>query len=136
MRPASFTRGAIVLYRIHDLASGGVIVQAGNGVNRVVGVPGDRVTHKNGMLSINGAPPDEQYAPLGRLLAIGDLDITLKPRQYAVFTTYGRTAAFPHRLNRHAAETIARRLSVVSYDDILGRVILRLRPFSRFGQIG
>jgi len=136
LRPESFARGNIVLYRIEGRAADGVLIRAGHGVNRVVGGPGDRVTRENGVLTVNGAEPEERCAPLGRPVAIGDFDVALHPHQYAVFTTVERRAYGLHRANPLESRAVTRHLSVVTYDDILGRVIVRLRPFSRFGSIG
>lgn len=135
-RPDSFARGEIVLYRLGDLVVDGAIFRAGQGVNRVVGVPSDRVTRKDGILRVNGERPEEPFTPLGRVPTTGDLDVTLGPREYAIFTTVEQTGAAWPRTNALASRTVIRRLSIVSYDDILGRVILRLRPWSRFGRIG
>lgn len=136
IRPAAFARGDIVLYRLDALAVGGVLIQAGHGVNRVIAVPGDRVTRKDGMLSVNGEPLDEAHAPLGHLPFIRDLDITLGPREYAVFTALELLGPLPPRANALFTGTVTQHLTVVSYDDILGRVLLRLRPLARFGRLG
>jgi hypothetical protein len=105
-------------------------------VNRVVGKPGDHVTHVNGLWKVNGEEPEARYAPLGRLLATGDLDVTLGPREYAIFTTVDRRVYGRPDLDVLASGIVTRHLSIVGYDDILGHVILRLRPLSRFGSLG
>ncbi len=136
IRPASFARGDVVLYRLGALAGNDAFIEAGYGVNRVVGTPGDLVTHKGGVLTVNGERPEERYAPLGQMPEIGYLNVTLGPREYAVFTTLERRGFVPPRSDTLASTTVTRHLSVVSYNDILGRVLLRLRPWSRFGRIG
>lgn len=136
IRPTAFARGDIVLYRVNDFGGHGVIVRAGYGVNRVVGVPGDRIARMNGVLTVNGERPGESYVPLGRLPALGDFDFSLGRREYAVFTAVERAGVVPFPVSQVFTETLVRQLSVVSHDDVMGRVILRLRPFSRFGRIG
>lgn len=136
LRPASFTRGDVVVYRLTNFSANGIFVRAGYGVNRVVGEPGDRVTHKDALLLVNGRPPQEGYGPLGRIRNLGDLDVVLAPREYAVFTTVELGGANAHRPQLWRSPTLARHLSIVRYDDIVGRVIVRLRPLVRFGRVG
>jgi len=136
IRPARFARGDTVLYRLERLELTGFILRAGLSVDRVVGVPGDRVQREHGMLLVNGRPPADDAGPLGRV-PLGAFDFQLGPREYAVFTTFGLRNPFAHLLpNQRVPPSMVRRLSVVAYDDIVGRVVLRLRPLSRFGPIG
>ncbi len=134
IRPTTYVPGDIVLYQIDTLIVGGIIIEAGYGVNRVVGVPGDHIMLKKGVLSVNDVEPEERYAPLGRILPIGDYDVTLGKTEYAVFRTVAQWNFYQPE-NRYVPRALARELSIVSLDDILGRVILRIRPLSRIGSL-
>jgi len=136
IRPDAYQRGDVVLYAINDISFRELVIRGGHGVNRVVGIPGDRVVRHDGTLTVNGEAPVAEFAPLGRIPAIGDLDVTLGPSEYAVFTNVERVGLIPLRHGRLAADTLTRHLSVVNYYDIRGRVLLRIRPFSRLGRIG
>jgi signal peptidase I len=136
MRPAAYRRGDVVLYRIDAYQDSGFVVRSGMGVNRVVGVPGDHVKVADGVLFVNGVPPTENETPFGGALPPANLDFQLGQRSYAVFTILDRLNGFraARRENRPPA-SLFRQLSVVRHDDIVGRVIVRLRPFSRFGRL-
>ncbi len=136
MRPATFRRGDIVLYRIEDFQEAGFIVRRGMGVNRIVGVPGDHVKLSDGALLVNGVPPEEDEMPFGGRVPPNDLNLQLGPRSYVVFTTFSRLNAFRGARGRNRPPaSLFRHLSVVRQDNIVGRVVVRLRPFSRFGRL-
>jgi hypothetical protein len=107
------------------------VVRDGFGLDRIVGVPGDYVELKKGRLLVNGQPPRPEEMPLGRTTELVDFAFRVGRGQYAIVPSrldlaiYGKAQAVP----------ILQQISLVSDDDVLGRVVLRLRPWSRFGRI-
>ena len=123
-----------MIYRIDEIQGMGYYIRSGFGIDRVVGVPGDRVQVTGGQLLINESPPHSGEGPLGRLPALDGLDIELGSRDYAIFPTLLRRDFFLDG-QRRLPPGLARRLSVAEYERILGRAILRVHPLSRFGRI-
>ncbi len=135
LRPEQFARGDIVLYSIDDMYADGFIIRSGSNVDRVIGIPGDHVRRAEGVLTVNGEPVPPKMLPIGDLPALGPLDLPLGPGQYAIFTTVGRMTFFgPAR--PQLPPYVARHLTVVNDDHIVGRVLYRIRPWSRIGRIG
>jgi hypothetical protein len=136
IRPASLSRGDVVAYRVEAMDEPGLVIRSGWGVDRVIGVPGDRVQRVNHVLLVNGEPVPEGRGPFARLTLFGDLDILLGHNEYAIFTALASHGVF----NRPGPQYqllpgTAQRLITVRSGVILGRVILRIRPWSRFGRI-
>lgn len=133
MRQQTFNRGDLVSYRmgLDERAGYEYVVHEGFGLDRIVGVTGDHVELKEGRLLVNGQPPRPGAMPLGDLSRLADLTVRVEEGEYAIlpsrlnFTIYGNVRAGP----------ILGRLSVVRDENVLGRVILRLHPWSRFGRI-
>ena len=136
LRPATFQRGALVFYAIRESSGGehnhAAVIRAGHGVDRIVGVAGDHVQlHGRGLL-VNGTPPALALGPLVPQVPPGDLDVTLREGEYAIVPSqleaqmYGLTAIPSDALLS---------LVVVPDDDVIGPVLCRIRPLSRFGRI-
>lgn len=99
---------------------GVVPVDARDLVKRVIGLPGDTVELAEGQVSVNGVALDEPYAvldsdtgtyevPEGQLFVLGD--------------------------NRNNSADSRSSLGFVDLDDVVGRAVLKIWPFDRFGGI-
>ena len=99
---------------------GVVPVDARDLVKRVIGLPGDTVVLEDGQVSVNGVPLDEPYArldqddgqytvPEGELFVMGD--------------------------NRGNSADSRSSLGTVDLDHVVGRAVLKIWPFDRFGGI-
>jgi hypothetical protein len=126
-RPESIHRGDIVMYRIRGFTMPAVIVREGVGIDRVIGLPGDRVEIRKGRLTVNGEPPSEQFGPLGSTKSLPDTSISVGEGQCVVLPSLA--AWYQHgQVNTGA---MMQRVSTISNSDVLGRVLGRLRPWSR-----
>ena len=91
-------------------------------VKRIIAIPGDTISITGGVVYINGEPQDEPYTkdgytntemdevyvPEGKLFCMGD-----------------------NRQNSRDSRDSA--IGLVDYDDVLGKAVFRLFPFSRIG---
>lgn len=129
-RPQIFNRGEVVMYRVPQILGDDYIVRAGYGLDRIIGVPGDHVQLKAGELLVNGAPPAAW--PLSTVLPPGEFEVTLGPGEYAII---------PSQLHIRAVPGVPVPLGMlyntvrVRHEDVVGRVLWRLHPLSRFGRM-
>jgi signal peptidase I len=89
-------------------------------VKRVIGVPGDHLTSKGNTIYINGKPLKitwSHYEPLGTPIG----HVTVKPNNYFVMGDN-----YPDSCDSRFWGTVPR-------SDIIGKVFLRIWPFSRIG---
>ncbi|HVE95169.1 MAG TPA: signal peptidase I [Acidimicrobiales bacterium] len=126
-------------YRLHDVNRGDVIVfkRPPNSpdeqvpheeeaikdlIKRVVALPGERVSSRDGKLLINGRPIDEPYLPTGTLTNIEAEDETLvPPGQYWVMGD-----------NRQQSKD-SRFFGTIQESSIIGRAFVRMWPINHWG---
>ncbi len=134
LRPARWMRGDLVVYRVHGAARSGVVVRSGFGVDRIIGVPGDRLSYHDGTLTVNGAPVPAAGMPIGGLVGFPEFDMSLDAGEYAVLPSALRWQA--HGANVHAViERLVILASRLSEEDLAGTAWWRLRPWGRFGPL-
>jgi signal peptidase I len=95
-------------------------VQVADLVKRVIGVPGDHLTSKANTIYVNGKPLDESWShtePLGPPIG----KVTVKANQYYVMG------------DNHNDSCDSRFWGTVPRSDIIGKVFVRVWPFSRIG---
>lgn len=131
-RPRTFHPGDVVIYEIKPIAEYGAYIRGGTGIDRIVAGPGDLVTSNGTSLFVNRLRIDADHAPLRRPPTLQPFQVTLGHDQYfivpSLFDIQGQqTARFQDLLVR---------ASVVSQEQISGKVLFRSRPWSRFGPIG
>ena len=102
-------------------------IQGGNDerVKRVVGLPGEEVRLREGILFIDGEPLHEPY--LGGLpssLGLGDRAWNVDDGAYFVMG------------DNRAHSTDSRDYGAVGLDSVLGRVVGRVWPLTRWGSLG
>jgi hypothetical protein len=132
LRP-ELRRGDLVVYRIPAQGAGQVVIQSGQGVDRIIGLSGDRVEFDGERLLVNGEPVPEALQPVGGCGRIPHLSETVRDGCVMVFPsglawrTQGQAEA--------AVATMMKAASVVRLDDVDGRVWWRIRPWSRLGAV-
>ncbi len=133
-RPERFERGDVVMYEIRPSRGGGVIIHRGFNVDRIVGMPGDLVDVVKGQLLVNGAPiPDGQEPLGGGPRHVSQWSFQLRGGEYLIVPS--RVPALVLNLANERVDLAIERVSRVREEQIRGRVVLRLHPWSRFGHI-
>ncbi len=132
-RPERYARGDLVFYRIHAQQHGGVYVRQGHGLDRVVGLPGDQVTVTGGEVLVNGMPPARGL--LGAVSGLPDLSYTVGPDEYFILPTMAGLQQLHGPLADQQVTPVLLRVSRVRSDDVLGRVVFRTFPWSRWGPV-
>lgn len=129
-RPAEFSRGDLVVYEIPRMMGAGYYSHEGFGIDRIVAVPGDEVRIENGRLWVNGATPPANEAPLGNIPILSDMSFIVVKGEYVIL---------PSRLNMGGPADVLRTFfnQVIRVHDVnvIGRVRMILKPWSRFGRV-
>lgn len=132
-RPEIWRRGDLVVVRIDPLQSGGTVMRGGYAVDRIVGLPGDTVSFKNGELLVNGEAPPPEAMPLRGLAGIPEFRAAVARGQYVVIPTSLRwNTAAEHRA---AVRAMVQKASRVPDSHLLGRAFWRARPLGRAGRL-
>jgi signal peptidase I len=92
-------------------------------IDRIVGLPGDRVVWDAGKLSVDGTPVS--WTPLLPERLPSHLDITVPAERYLVLPTTSTGA------NPGASEWLWKNAGLITREDILGTAYLRVDPISR-----
>jgi signal peptidase I len=92
-------------------------------VKRVIGIEGDEIDIKDGTVYLNGEKQEEPYAK-------GITD----PKGCELPLTVGKNQIFVMGDNRVVSED-SRELGLINLDQVEGKIIFRLYPFSKFGRI-
>jgi signal peptidase I len=134
--------GDVVVYQQHAVnynlpppAHTAVHIAAGQRFDRILAGPGDRVFWKDNQLTVNGEPAAYQplnpknLQPPNPERSVPELSFTLPAGCYLIFPSVG--PQLPGALDARGW----RELSVVPAESIVGRVIIRSYPFTRFGRI-
>lgn len=132
-RPDQFTRGDLVLYEIEPMSGPGWYIPAGSAVDRIIGMPGDVVRIKGGVLSVNGQPVPAELAPLGPVSDLPDMLWTAGDGEYIVVPSLLlRVYGAPQQ---NAVHQTLQSSAVLPEQRIQGQVLWRLQPWSRFGSV-
>jgi hypothetical protein len=133
LRPDRWERGDLVLYRIRPASAGGIVIREGFGLDRIVGVEGDRIDLAGGVLTVNGTPVPPEIAPIGGLQRLPE-NMWIVPRRSVLILP--STFAFEGYGNYRAQlPRAASMVATVDEHDVLGQVLWRLRPWSRHGRL-
>jgi signal peptidase I len=121
------------LYRFQDPERGEIVVfdpgpkaalacgAGGTYVKRLIGLPGDRLAQRNGIVYVNGQALDEPYLEPGRRGGPDFGPITLGPDEYWMMGDNRRMSCD------------SRRWGPVSRDDLIGPVFFVYWPLDRIG---
>jgi len=131
--PTTYQRGDIVYY-FSGARGTAYSVAEGAGIDRIIGLPGDTVAISKGHITVNGAELSPSEMPLGPVATLPDLTLTVTEGSYVIlpstFETY-RGGIVPEDQARQVYGGVA----VVSERMVLGRAVMRIRPWSRIGRL-
>lgn len=136
-RSGSFKRGDIVVYKVNAQAAGRGTYQFatldGLGIDRIIGLPGERIQIESDRCLVNGAQVDQAVAPLARFprLWTDGLDVELASGEYLIIPS---TLNIPTAIGGQATPMFSQ-LARVAASNVMGRVVFRPRPFSKFGSL-
>lgn len=130
-RPARYQRGDLVQYRVPQFTIGYNYGLAGFVADRIVAVPGDTFEIKMQRdMYVNGDLIPENKRSLN-WVPLPNMSITLGPDEYFIvpsaFHTFNGNLSF--------SNVVVNSYGKVKYDDIVGKVLWRIRPFHRFGPV-
>jgi len=145
LRRGAFERGDLVVYavreravRVHLDPGFNFIVRAGYWADRIIGLPGDRVEIRQGVLRVNEEAVPGDRGPVGGLQDLSDFSLTVPAYTFLVLPTemLSRIVIPATILDRPGALQAAyARLVYIEEREVLGRVLWRTRPVSRFGPV-
>jgi hypothetical protein len=130
-RRSSPGRGALVVYRLQQPPQGGMVVRPGFGLDRVVGLPGDHIDLRDGLLRVNGETPPPDLAPLGDLRPFPSMEFTAADGEYVILPSLLNWRV--HGFDPRVAGTLLSQVSRVPEARVEGAVIWRVRPLRRMG---
>jgi signal peptidase I len=112
-------RGDIIVFEsdIPALGGGSKLL-----IKRIIGVPGDTVSIHNDYVYINGEKIEETYTKDGYTAT--ELDPVEVPEGYLFVMGDNR---------QNSSDSRDPRIGLVSMDSVMGKAVLRLFPFSKFG---
>ena len=93
-------------------------------IKRVIGVPGDEISIYGGKVYLNGEELDDSYTK--EQMTTGDIDRLVVPSDTVFCLGDNR---------RISVDSRDESVGLISYDDILGKVIFRLLPLNKIGVI-
>jgi len=126
-------RGDLVLYRQPELRAGGVVARAGQGLDRILGLAGDRVEIAAGEVRVDGRLLSPEEGPVARLPPHVTVDVSAGAGELVIFPSLQEPLP-PAEFWRHQAGS-GRHLVVLAESEVLGGVLWRLRPWRRFGPL-
>jgi signal peptidase I len=133
-RPAEWRRGDIVVFEIEAQQMQNAIVRAGFGVERIIGLPGDHVVTRKGVVLVNDEPLSEDRLPIRGSAGLPELDIVARRGEFVVLPTSLRWTAQGQQAQEFARDMM-KRAARVDESNLLGRVLWRARPWSRAGSV-
>jgi signal peptidase I len=129
-RPAAWKRGDLVVATVAPINLGHAYIQSGINVDRIVATEGDSVKLNDGVLSINGEPQSPEFLPLGPIDGLPALDFDLPENTCLVLPT---TFTWGNPGSADSFRRMVSSIAVIPADAIEGRVLLRIRPWTRIG---
>lgn len=130
-RPSAWERGDLVVAAVGPASFRNLYIRAGLNVDRIVAVGGDSVRIDHGVLTVNGQSPAPGLGPIGSAQNWPDIDVDVPEGGCVVLPS---TLAWFNAPNAGAINGEAFiGLTLLRQDDILGKVVLRVRPWARLG---
>ena len=120
--------GDIVLYEIQTAWGNNEYVRGGPSVDRIVAGSGDHVVVKNGQLLVNNVAPEPRRRPLGEIPRGLSIDCVVAADEFVILPTT------PRGFGRMSS-SLARSACLIRRDEVVSRVLYRVRPLERWGPL-
>lgn len=127
-------RGDIVLYHVSTITSSAVIVRGGAWIDRVLGIPGDHIAVRGGIVYLNDVPIPDDMGPLGDLNECRDIDLVAGPGQYIVLPSLVSFDMHGQEARQYRAMMFST-ISTVRAEQIEAKIAYRIRPWLRAGSL-
>ena len=126
----SYSRGDIVIIRSMPYLYDNNMRWNNNyiGIDKVIGLPGENVSVKNGIVSINSVKLDNQSGLTLRMYKIPDMEWKLKENEYFIIPSI-----VPALTLKRFVEN--RRVTVIDVDRITGRITRIVAPWNRIKKL-
>jgi len=132
--PNQWRVGHIVSYRTRIAGMAGYRLDAGENIDRIVGLAGDLIEIRSGRLFVNQVEPSPEHLPLAPLTGVPDATAYCPTGSVVIVPS----AMVVQRVTANGTVDVrwaTPQLLFVPFDSVRGRLIVRLRPLSRFGRI-
>lgn len=135
-RPSQLQRGDVVVYVINgsNLTAAHAYIRPGFGIDRVLAVAGDQVTSDGVDIIVNGEPLPRELRPLRPAAFTPKFSLTV-PEGTSIILASALAWAGHGEGYRGYIDDAAVNIAKVSNAAVVGKVMGRWRPFSRFGPL-
>ena len=93
-------------------------------IKRVIGVPGDSIEYKDGLLYVNGSQKEDKFSSITKDFSLSTLGYETIPDGYYLLLGDNRTVSLDSRL-----------IGLVKKEDIKGTIAFRIYPFDKIGNV-
>jgi signal peptidase I len=133
-RPDAWERGMLVVYSTPGHSMSGVVINSGQIVDRIVGLPGDTVEIRHGTTYVNGERLPREQGPVFPH-RLPELVVTAGPGEYVVIPSGMHILAIGQPGIYAQATGGIVWLAGVPEERLVGRVLWRLRPWKNAGPL-
>jgi signal peptidase I len=132
MEPQFFDQDDVIIqHQLSDIGRGDIVVVRDSErpqtyiVKRIIGLPGETVEVKEGRVFINDVALNEEYLlnEVGTSCSGGFCNVVLGEDEYYVLG------------DNRSSSNDSRRLGVIDIDELMGEVVIIVRPFERAGRV-
>lgn len=93
-------------------------------IKRVIGVPGDSIEYKDGLLYVNGSQKEDKFSSITKNFSLSTLGYETIPDGYYLLLGDNRTVSLDSRL-----------IGLVKKEDIKGTIAFRIYPLNKIGNV-
>lgn len=133
-REQKFYRGDVVLYSFSQDYRNGAYVREGLCLDRIVGMPGERLMTLERQIWVNGALLEKRFCPLNSVSTWSDkFIIQADSNQYLIIPSTAQIRL--EHDNEQIRKDFANNVFRVDKGSIVGKAFWRFRPLGRFGSL-
>jgi signal peptidase I len=134
-KPDQWERGDLVSYIMRSFWGPGFYIRDGRGIDRIIALPGDEVIYTGDTLLVNGVEPPPELRPLLTWPRQGGTHFTVPEGHVVIVPSTLAIEANVIVASRNGQTDTLRDLISIDEQEISGRVLWRMRPWTRFGPV-